>query len=157
MPLPTAHCPRHERHRCARRRTAWRRPCAAAGGAACCTWLPGVVCRKHLEQRSVTVPLPLGEKSCPASNGRGVEDPAGTRARRARSVDARDGPEKKLPLSRAAQRRCSAQTAPPSVFWLSVRACMAESAHTGTVALPPCRATPHDGSATILGTFFVDT
>ena len=52
-----AHCPlpaRHERHRCARRRTAWRRPCAAGGGTACCTWFPGVVCRKHLGQRSVS-------------------------------------------------------------------------------------------------------
>ena len=63
-----------------------------------------------------------------------------------------NGPKKKLPLSRAAQRRCSAQTAPPSVFLLSVRACTAELAHTGTVALPPCRATPLDGSATTLGT-----
>ena len=67
--------------------------------------------------------------------GRSRTQPARGRAQPDRYKDV-IVPRKKLPLSRAAQQRCAAQTAPPSVLWLSVQACTVVSAHTGSVACP---------------------
>ena len=50
-----------------------------------------------------------------------------------------DAPEKKQKLSRAEQRRCSAQPPPPHRVLIPVRAVTAHWAHAGTVAMPPCQ------------------
>ena len=67
-----------------------------------------------------------------------------------------NAPKKRATLSRAAQRRCSAQTPPPSVFWVVGEGGSSRLAHVGTVALPPCRAAPPGCSATTLGACFMD-
>jgi hypothetical protein len=50
-----------------------------------------------------------------------------------------NAPKKMATLSGAAQRRCSAQTPPPTVFWVVGDGEGWPLAHLGTVALPPCR------------------
>ena len=50
-PLPAARSA--QLHSCTQQRTAWHRLCAG-GGTACCIWLLGVACRKHLRQRLVS-------------------------------------------------------------------------------------------------------
>ena len=67
-----------------------------------------------------------------------------------------NAPKKMATLSGAAQRRCSAQTPPPSVFWVVGDGEGWPLAHLGTVALPPCRAAPLGCSATTLGACFID-
>ena len=54
-----------------------------------------------------------------------------------------------------AQRRCSAQTPPPSVFWVVGDGGGTWGAHGRKVALPPCRAAPLGCSATTLGACFI--
>ena len=66
-----------------------------------------------------------------------------------------DAPEKKQKLSRAEQRRCSAQPPPPYRVLVPVRAVTAHWAHAGTVALPPCQSAQLGGRATILGTLAI--
>ena len=66
-----------------------------------------------------------------------------------------DAPEKKQKLSRAEQRRCSAQPPPPHRVLIPVRAVTAHRAHAGTVAMPPCQSAQLGGRATILGTLAI--
>ena len=68
-----------------------------------------------------------------------------------------DAPKKKQKLSRAEQRRCSAQSPPPHRVLIPVRAVTAHWAHAGTVALPPCQSAQLGGRATILGTWFIES
>ena len=68
-----------------------------------------------------------------------------------------DAPKKKQKLSRAEQRRCSAQPPPPHRVLIPVRAVTAHWAHAGTVALPPCQSSQLGGRATILGTWFIES
>jgi hypothetical protein len=90
------------------------------------------------------------------SNGRPHATPAGARARPARPLRENvDAPEKKQKLSRAEQRRCSAQPPPPHRVLIPVRAVTAHWAHAGTVAMPPCQSAQLGGRATILGTLAI--
>ena len=66
-----------------------------------------------------------------------------------------NAPKQRMTLSGAAQRRCSAQTPPPSVFWVVGDGGGTLGAHGRKVALPPCRAAPLGCSATTLGACFI--
>ena len=114
-------------------------------------WLACNTLRKHLECAEILKLLfsRSGRMGAPTrlqpARGRGQPD-------RYANVDA---PEKKQKLSRAEQRRCSAQPPPPHRVLIPVRAVTAHRAHAGTVAMPPCQSAQLGGRATILGTLAI--